>query len=336
MLKKLLISTAAAATMAGSALAADLPHYKAPPPPPPLPVLTWTGFYIGINGGYIDRQGTHVTGNPIFGNAGLVGGTTFGAVAPTAATFDLRRTHGGLAGGQIGYNWQANQYVVLGVEADADGVFGNSCGGIFGNNNNGGGAFGGNGNNCGGGIALTPVPGFPANPLLSINSGSDRMSFLATLRGRFGVLPLPNVMVYATGGLAVGNVNTTVSVIQQVQGPSAVPALYGTTLSGCGNNNGGGVFGGNNNNGNCFRVGGTAGFGVEWMFLPNWSLKAEALYYELQTIRTAGTFSNFNTAGTLFTSSGLNTVVRPRGVIARAGINYHFSWGAPAPVVARY
>src|SRR5947209_1142536 len=154
MLKKLLITTAAVATMAGSALAADLPHYKAPPPPP-VPVFTWTGFYIGINGGYIDRQGTHVVGTPLFGNAGLVGGPNFGVVAPTAATFDLRRSHGGLAGGQIGYNWQANQYVVLGVEADADGVFGNSCGGIFGNNNNGGGGgFGGNGNNCGGGIAL--------------------------------------------------------------------------------------------------------------------------------------------------------------------------------------
>jgi len=26
----------------------------------------------------------------------------------------------------------------------------------------------------------------------------------------------------------------------------------------------------------------------------------------------------------------------PRGVIARAGLNYHFTWGAPTPVVARY
>jgi outer membrane immunogenic protein len=327
----MILSSIATTAMIGSAVAADLPARIAPPPPPPPPVFTWTGFYIGVNGGYIDRQGTRVTGTPIFGNPGLVGGPAFGGTAPIAATFNLRRSVGGLAGGQIGYNRQANQYVVLGVEADADGVFGNSCGG---NNNGGGGGFGGN-NDCGGGTTLVPVPGFAANPLLSINSGNDRMNFIATLRGRVGVLPLPNVMVYATGGLAVGNVNTTVSVFQQVQGPSAVPSVYGTTLSGCGNNNGGGLFGGNNN-GNCFRVGGTAGGGIEWMFLPGWSVKAEALYYELQTIRNTGTFSNFNTAGTLFTASGLNTVTHPRGIIARAGINYHFTWGAPAPVVARY
>src|SRR5438309_11851899 len=111
MLKKFLISTAAVATMAGSALAADLPR-RAPPPPPPLPVFTWTGFYIGINGGYIDRQGTHVTGTPIFGTAGLVGAPASGVVAPPAPTFDLRRSHGRLAARQLGYDWAANQYAV--------------------------------------------------------------------------------------------------------------------------------------------------------------------------------------------------------------------------------
>jgi outer membrane immunogenic protein len=329
MLKKLLFSSIAVTSMLGSALAADLPSRHAPPPAyvPPAPIFTWTGFYIGVNGGFISREGTHVVGTPIFGNAGLVGGPAFGAAAPIAATFDLRRSYGGLAGGQIGYNWQVNQNIVLGVEADADGVFGNSCGG------GGGGGFGGN-NNCGGGVAIVPVTGFPANPLLAINSGTNRMDFIATLRGRLGFLPLPNLMIYGTGGLAVGGINSSITVQQQVTGPSAVPSLYGTTLSGCGNNNGG-LLNGNNNN-NCFRVGGTAGGGIEWMFLPGWSFKAEALYYELQAIRNTGTFSNFNTAGTLFTASGLNTITHPRGVIARAGINYHFSWGAPAPVVARY
>jgi outer membrane immunogenic protein len=334
MLKKLLLATAAVATMAGSALAADLPHYKAPPPPPPLPILTWTGFYIGVNGGYIDRQGSHVTGTPIFGNPALAGGPQFGAVSPALATFDLRRSHGGLAGGQIGYNWQANQYVVLGVEADADGVFGNSCGG-FGNNNGGGGLFGNN-NNCGGGtVAFGPIAP-TVTTLTSFNSGNDKMNFLATLRGRFGVLPLPNVMVYATGGVAVGNANSTVSVFQSANSPF-LPGLSGTTLSACGNN-GGGLFGGGNNNNSCFQVGGTAGFGVEWMFLPGWSLKAEALYYDLHPVRRSTTFSSISTVGggTVFTTTGLNLESRARGVVARAGVNYHFIWGAAAPVVARY
>jgi outer membrane immunogenic protein len=329
MLKKLLISTAAAATMAGSALAADLPSYKAPPPPPPLPVFTWTGFYIGINGGYFDRQGTHVVGNPGAVNLAVAGAVPGVLTSSTAATFDSRRTHGGLAGGQIGYNWQANQYVVLGVEADADGAFGNSCGG-FGNNNGGGGFFG-NGNNCGV-VNTLPVPGFPGVAISSTNSVSERLDFLATARGRFGVLPLPNVMVYATGGVAFGNSNSNVSVFQQVIGAAIPPA--GTTFSTCGNN---GLFGGNGNNGNCFRVGPTAGFGVEWMFLPGWSVKAEALYYDLRPVRTTTQFTTFAVGGVVpFFNTGLTAESRARGVIARAGINYHFTWGAPAPVVARY
>jgi outer membrane immunogenic protein len=30
------------------------------------------------------------------------------------------------------------------------------------------------------------------------------------------------------------------------------------------------------------------------------------------------------------------TRVNYQGVIARAGVNYHFNWFAPAPVVAKY
>jgi len=44
---------AAAAAMTGSAFAADLPSRGAPPPAyvPPAPILTWTGFYVGLNAG---------------------------------------------------------------------------------------------------------------------------------------------------------------------------------------------------------------------------------------------------------------------------------------------
>ena len=52
-MKKILfaVSAVALALSAGSAMAADLPSYKAPPvyiPPPPM----WTGFYAGLNAGY--------------------------------------------------------------------------------------------------------------------------------------------------------------------------------------------------------------------------------------------------------------------------------------------
>ena len=38
--------------LVGGASAADMtPVYKAPPAPPPV-VDPWTGFYVGLNGGY--------------------------------------------------------------------------------------------------------------------------------------------------------------------------------------------------------------------------------------------------------------------------------------------
>lgn len=94
----------AAALMAGvatSAFAADLPTRKGPPPAPVYyaPPFSWTGFYVGINGG---GAFTDVRGNQFIG-----GGSVFG------------NPSGGMVGGQIGYNYQMNQ-LVLGVEASLD------------------------------------------------------------------------------------------------------------------------------------------------------------------------------------------------------------------------
>ena len=55
MIRTVLLSTVALATLAGSAFAADLPSRRAPPvyaPPPPIPVFSWTGLYIGGQVGY--------------------------------------------------------------------------------------------------------------------------------------------------------------------------------------------------------------------------------------------------------------------------------------------
>ncbi|MCC7346545.1 MAG: porin family protein, partial [Variibacter sp.] len=71
-----------------------------------------------------------------------------------------------------------------------------------------------------------------------------------------------------------------------------------------------------------YGVGWTAGGGVEYMFAPNWSLKAEALYYDLGS-------RNY------LVDAGLTVNASHRGAVARGGINYHFNWGG-APVVARY
>jgi outer membrane immunogenic protein len=85
-----------AALVAGSAFAADMP-VKAPPPPPPP---TWTGMYLGINGGYAWGTSNHTNA------ANLV----------TTGDFNTR---GGLAGVTWGGNWQAG-HAVLGFESDLD------------------------------------------------------------------------------------------------------------------------------------------------------------------------------------------------------------------------
>ena len=49
-----ILLTVLMAGVASSALAADLPTHKGAPAPPPYtppPAFTWTGFYIGVNGG---------------------------------------------------------------------------------------------------------------------------------------------------------------------------------------------------------------------------------------------------------------------------------------------
>jgi outer membrane immunogenic protein len=91
--------------MAAPASAADLaarPYTKAPPPMI-APIYDWTGFYIGANGGWGQSRNCW----------GIV--PVAGAVIPDGCS----DRSGGLIGGQIGYRWQANQFV-FGLEAQGD------------------------------------------------------------------------------------------------------------------------------------------------------------------------------------------------------------------------
>lgn len=97
------LSMGIAGLMASVALAsaADIPPPVRPGPvPPPVvaprPVFTWTGCYIGINGGY-GRGSISAAGN---------------GIEITEDGFQ-----GPLAGGQLGCNYQTGQFV-WGVEAD--------------------------------------------------------------------------------------------------------------------------------------------------------------------------------------------------------------------------
>ncbi len=101
---KRIVLAAVVAFSAAPALAADLP---APPPPQApaayvpvaAPIYNWSGFYVGINGGY-------GFGTSAWSPAGFTG----------TGNFDV---NGPLVGGTIGANFQTGQFV-FGVEADVD------------------------------------------------------------------------------------------------------------------------------------------------------------------------------------------------------------------------
>ncbi len=96
-MKRLFLALVSVAALTGTAVAADLarpapaPYYKAPVM---APAFSWTGFYVGLNGG---------------------GG--FGRSAwDSTGSFN---TSGGVVGGTVGYNYQIGQAVV-GIEGDVD------------------------------------------------------------------------------------------------------------------------------------------------------------------------------------------------------------------------
>ncbi len=317
MKKILLASVATLATVSAfSAFAADLPSRKAAPvyaPPPPM----WTGFYAGLNAGY--NFGTNGS------NGGLsiapVWSTPAGAaVVPAAGPLAMsgygnngNNTQSGfIGGGQVGYNYQYGSNILLGVEADIQGS------GIRGASYSAGAAASGPGSIRLGEFVL-PVNNTAVGST-AIQGGVD---WLGTVRGRVGYLWTPTLLVYGTGGFAYGNAyaNVVQSAIEQVNVGGAVnQAVW--------------LGGGRQNQ---ILTGWTAGGGAEWLFAPNWSIKAEALYWDLgrMNVNTAafGISPLANTITNNLASGRSN--VSYQGVIARAGVNYHFNWGA-APVVASY
>ncbi|MBI5319871.1 outer membrane beta-barrel protein [Bradyrhizobium sp.] len=107
-MRKIVLGLSAAVLGATSASAADLaarPYTKVPAPV--ISVYNWTGFYVGINGG---------------------GGSSrkcwdlvefFGAAVNPIQAEGCHNATGGTAGGQVGYRWQATNWV-FGVEAQGN------------------------------------------------------------------------------------------------------------------------------------------------------------------------------------------------------------------------
>jgi outer membrane immunogenic protein len=130
-------------------------------------------------------------------------------------------------------------------------------------------------------------------PFATTFSQTVRGSWLDTLRGRAGIVTWDNALFYATGGAAFAGIQDSVS------GPKGIGASADSSVTGW-----------------------TVGGGVEFMPLPNWSLKVEYLFVQFSTISNA-----FNTAPPVGTFTGVSTRLSEN--IIRAGLNWHFNWWVP-------
>jgi outer membrane immunogenic protein len=94
---------------AAPAVAADLAPrtYTKAPPPIAAAVYDWSGFYIGLNGGggWSHKCWTNTS-------------TVLGPTVPNISE-GCHDASGGMVGGQLGYRWQASNWV-FGIEAQGD------------------------------------------------------------------------------------------------------------------------------------------------------------------------------------------------------------------------
>ncbi|HUI21125.1 MAG TPA: outer membrane beta-barrel protein [Methylocella sp.] len=296
MLRRILLASNAVVAFAGTAFAADL----TPPPPPPPPVPVWTGFYAGVNAGYewaADRS-VNTFAAPVF--AAPAWSTELALSTALATGSNSLNPNGFIGGGQIGYNYQLfTTNWVAGIEGDIQGIAGSRPSSSF----------------SGSGVPAD----LPGETIVSTVTSTKQLNYLGTVRGRFGYLLMPALLIYGDGGLAYGGVKASTGILQANM-PFAPPFASGGSLSNT-------------------QVGWSAGIGLEWMFLPNWSLKAEYLYYDLGKVTytlSPLAFSSPTFGSALLYASAPFSSTRFNGSVVRAGINYHFNWGAPAPIVAKY
>jgi outer membrane immunogenic protein len=205
------VITGATGAAADEYIAPRRAQAAAPPATAPPPFNSWAGPYVGVAGGFAWGRSTQTDPGFAF--------SSIGPPAPPAVADGNFRLKGGVIGGALGYNWQYGPWV-FGLEGDY------SWADIRGSSNGCGAAF------------ISHIC-------------STELDSLGTFRGRIGYAlgPQGTWLVYATGGLAVGDLEASDSLF--------------------------------NASGSKFRAGWTVGAGVEAAFWRNWSVKAEYLYIDL-------------------------------------------------------
>jgi outer membrane immunogenic protein len=263
-LRKLIACCATvAALITTNAFAADLSR-KAPNAAL-APSDPWTGFYVGAAGGYGWGSGsTAVVPNAIEAGFGA-GDPAFGPL-PSAPSFN-----GGVAGGEVGFNRRFGS-LVAGLEADL------SWSDLHGSS------------------TATGVPFIGGTFQTTLDR---KLDWFGTVRGRLGLLPTNDLLLYATGGFAYGGAKTTLTGTNFVAPCSTGPInCYSGSTSGV-------------------SAGWAAGAGLEFAFAPGWSVKAEYLHLDLGD-RSVTAFDPASGGG------AVTATAATRADLVRAGFSYLF------------
>src|SRR5436305_1382179 len=256
MSKSLIVAAGILPARMTTAMAADMRMPVKAPPPIVDPPISWSGFYLGgdLGGswgrGRGDQTDTTTTTTTVTTVTRAFRGTTFevtsaapfstttfptttttGPTAAAVAAFTSGRANvnGFMGGGQVGYRRQFNTWV-LGIEGDIEGSTER------------------------GSFVVCTVAGCPTGSILG--AATYRLNWLSTLRGSVGYLVHPKILLYGTGGLAVGGVG--------------VDYLSGLT--------GGGLTAGSVNT---TRVGYAVGAGIEGKIDQHWSVRGQYLFVDL-------------------------------------------------------
>lgn len=251
---------------------------------------TWTGFYVGPNLGYsLGRSSTTLS---------FVDGGGGGTVFSTGNSFDM---NGPVGGGQFGYNWLIGRWLV-GWETDFQFS----------------GQSGRTSTVCAGGLppdALvngTCGPGHVGDtvndPALPITTTLRHdLNWFGTVRGRFGAMITPNLVVFSTGGLAYGRIDTSSSVTgTNIFGtPGADGAVFvpiAVSFQDAATN-----------------LGWVVGLGLEGQLAGNSTIKIEYLHVDLGDVSGSFTTPLIGNSGALLVSSYRSRITDD---ILRIGMNF--------------
>lgn len=253
--------------------------------------FNWSGFYMGLNAGYASgRSSTNTTTDCntatggsafIFCGAGLVGAAN--AQAVNAAGSGTINGDGFTGGFQAGYNWQIARFV-YGIEGDF-GAF-NLQGARQGN-----GRFPLSSNFVNAGDPFTVSTSFST-------------SWLFTFRGRAGFTVSPNLLAYATGGVAatrIGFSSSFTDINSNISFPASSDVGSASTTQ--------------------RLTGWVLGGGLEWALANHWTVKGEYLYVNFGSVNVGGTITN---PGNCCYAQGISTSADLSAQIARLGVNYKF------------